>query len=50
MQKVSPKLGNETLESINQALVRESKRIEKIRAAIDDWPMRLKTCIENKGG
>lgn len=40
------------LESLKRALVREAKLIplEKIRAAIDDWPNRLRACMENKGG
>ena len=40
------------LESLKRALVREAKLIplEKIRAAIDDWPNRLRACIKNKGG
>ncbi|PZC81589.1 hypothetical protein B5X24_HaOG212513 [Helicoverpa armigera] len=40
------------LESLKRALVREAKRIllEKIRAAIDDWPNRLRACIKNRGG
>ena len=40
------------LESLKRSLVREAKRIplEKIRAAIDDWPIRLRACIKNNGG
>lgn len=40
------------LESLKRALCREAQRIplEKIRAAIDEWPARLKACIQQKGG
>lgn len=40
------------LSSLKRALTREAKRIpmEKLRAAIDEWPTRLRACIKMKGG
>lgn len=40
------------LASLKRALTRGAKRIplKKIRAAIDEWPTRLRACIKNKGG
>lgn len=40
------------VDSLKRALIKAAKDIplEKIRAAIDDWPERLKACIKNRGG
>lgn len=40
------------LSSLKRALVRETENypIEKVRAAIDEWPRRLKSCVKARGG
>ncbi|UYV62984.1 hypothetical protein LAZ67_2002741, partial [Cordylochernes scorpioides] len=39
------------LDKLNSALVRAMKEIplEKVRATIDQWPERLRSCVKNKG-
>lgn len=50
-EKVSAK-PHQNLESLKASLIKAAAGIDMdvVRAAIDDWPRRLRACIQNQGG